>query len=163
MSTTGKQDKANPPPVLRVLVACEFSGVVRDAFLEKGHDAWSCDLLPAERNSNRHIQGDVRDVLHDGWDFLIVAHPPCTRLCNSGVRWLHQPHPGKPSTRCGGNCTKVRRCFPTCGMRRSLTSALKTRSCTRMRRRSSATMWNSRRASSPGNSGIPKPSAPASG
>lgn len=73
--------------VLRVLVACEFSGVVRDAFLEKGHEAWSCDLLPAECNSNRHIQGDVREILNDGWDFLIVAHPPCTRLCNSGVRF----------------------------------------------------------------------------
>lgn len=80
---------------LRVLVACEFSGTVRDAFLERGHDAWSCDLLPAERNSNRHIRGDVREILTDGWDFLIVAHPPCTRLCNSGVRWLHQPPPGK--------------------------------------------------------------------
>ncbi len=91
MSTTSAQDKANPPPpcifsgseeppavkVLRVLVACEFSGIVRDAFLEKGHDAWSCDLLPAEHNSNRHIQGDVREILNDGWDFLIVAHPPC--------------------------------------------------------------------------------------
>jgi hypothetical protein len=85
-------DPANPLPirVLRVLVACEFSGIVRDAFLEKGHDAWSCDLLPAEHNSNRHIQGDVRDILSDGWDFLIVAQPPCTRLCNSGVRWLTQ-------------------------------------------------------------------------
>ena len=104
-------DQPNPPPahlhtvlnaasephptrVLRVLVACEFSGIVRDAFLEKGHDAWSCDLLPAEHNSNRHIQGDVRDILDDGWDFLIVAHPPCTRLCNSGVRWLHK-RPGR--------------------------------------------------------------------
>jgi hypothetical protein len=80
---------------LRVLVACEFSGTVRDAFLAKGHDAWSCDLLPAEHNSNRHIRGDVRDVLCDGWDLLMVAHPPCTRLCNSGVRWLSHPPPGK--------------------------------------------------------------------
>ena len=82
---------------MRVLVACEFSGVVRDAFLERGHDAWSCDLLPAETLTNRHIQADVRDVLGDGWDFLIVAHPPCTRLCNSGVRWLSVPPPGKTS------------------------------------------------------------------
>lgn len=82
---------------MRVLVACEFSGVVRDAFLERGHDAWSCDLLPAETRTNRHIQADVRDVLGDGWDFLIVAHPPCTRLCNSGVRWLSVPPPGKTS------------------------------------------------------------------
>src|SRR5690606_5080535 len=80
---------------LRVLIACEFSGVVRRAFAARGHDAWSCDLLPAEDRSNRHIVGDVRDILHDGWDLLIVAHPPCTRLCNSGVRWLHKPPAGR--------------------------------------------------------------------
>lgn len=80
---------------MRVLVACEFSGVVRRAFARLGHDAWSCDLLPAEDRSNKHIVGDVRDVLGDGWDLLIVAHPPCTRLCNSGVRWLHVPPPGR--------------------------------------------------------------------
>lgn len=80
---------------MRVLVACEFSGIVRDAFLDRGHDAWSCDLLPTENNSNRHIQGDVREVLDMGWDMLIVAHPPCTRLCNSGVRWLSKPPAGK--------------------------------------------------------------------
>ena len=79
----------------RVLIACEFSGVVRNAFLDRGHDAWSCDLLPAEDRSNRHITGDARDHLNDGWDMLIVAHPPCTRLCNSGVRWLHVPPPGR--------------------------------------------------------------------
>lgn len=72
----------------RVLIACEFSGVVRRAFAARDHDAWSCDLLPAEDGSNRHIVGDARDILGDGWDLLIVAHPPCTRLCNSGVRWL---------------------------------------------------------------------------
>lgn len=80
---------------LRILIACEFSGTVRDAFLARGHDAWSCDLLPDERNSNRHIRGDVRDVLDERWDALIVAHPPCTRLCNSGVRWLNSPPPGR--------------------------------------------------------------------
>lgn len=80
---------------MKVLVACEFSGVVRDAFLARGFDAWSADLLPSEIGSNRHIRGDVRDILHDGWDLLIVAHPPCTRLCNSGVRWLSVPPPGK--------------------------------------------------------------------
>ena len=79
----------------RVLIGCEFSGVVRRAFTALGHDAWSCDLLPAEDGSNHHITGDVRDVLHDGWDLLMVAHPPCTRLCNSGVRWLNTPPPGK--------------------------------------------------------------------
>lgn len=80
---------------LRVLVACEFSGIVRRAFANRGHDAWSCDLLPAEDRSNKHIQGDVREILNDGWDLLIVAHPPCTRLCNSGVRWLTVPPAGR--------------------------------------------------------------------
>lgn len=75
---------------MRVLVACEFSGIVRRAFAARGHDAWSCDLLPAEDRSNRHIVGDARDILNDGWDLLMVAHPPCTRLCNSGVRWLEE-------------------------------------------------------------------------
>lgn len=79
---------------MRVLVACEFSGVVRRAFAHRGHDAWSCDLLPAEDRSNKHLQCDVRDVLGDGWD-LVVAHPPCTRLCNSGVRWLSKPPRGR--------------------------------------------------------------------
>lgn len=73
---------------LRVLVACEFSGTVRRAFAALGHDAWSCDLLPAEDRSNKHIVGDVRSILNDGWDLLMVAHPPCTRLCRSGRRWL---------------------------------------------------------------------------
>jgi len=80
---------------LRILVACEFSGTVRRAFAARGHDAWSCDLLPAEDRSNKHIIGDARDILDDGWDLLMVAHPPCTRLCNSGVRWLSSPPPGK--------------------------------------------------------------------
>jgi len=81
---------------MRVLVACEFSGIVRRAFEDRGHDAWSCDLLPAEDGSNRHIRDDVRNHLRPGmWDLLIVAHPPCTRLCNSGVRWLSVPPPGK--------------------------------------------------------------------
>jgi hypothetical protein len=73
---------------VRVLVACEFSGIVRRAFRARGHDAWSCDLLPSEDRSDFHIEGDARDILNDGWDLLMVAHPPCTRLCNSGVRWL---------------------------------------------------------------------------
>lgn len=79
----------------RILIACEFSGTVRRAFTALGYDAWSCDLLPAEDRSNRHITGDVREVLGDGWDMLIVAHPPCTRLTNSGVRWLSVPPPGR--------------------------------------------------------------------
>ena len=73
---------------MRVLVACEYSGVVRDAFRALGHDAMSADLLPTEA-PGPHYQGDARDLLSDGWDMLI-AHPPCTRLCNSGVRWLHE-------------------------------------------------------------------------
>lgn len=76
---------------LRGLIGCETSGVVRNAFNARGYDFWSCDLLPAEDGSNRHIVGDIRDHLNDGWDFLAVLHPPCTRLCNSGVRWLHEP------------------------------------------------------------------------
>jgi zinc D-Ala-D-Ala carboxypeptidase len=71
---------------MRVLVACEFSGVVRDAFRARGHDAVSCDLLPSER-PGAHIVGDVRDILHDGWD-LMIAHPPCTFLPNSGAKHL---------------------------------------------------------------------------
>jgi len=77
-----------------VLIACEFSGVVRRAFAARGFDAWSCDLLPAEDGSSRHIVGDARDILGDGWD-LLIAHPPCTRLCNSGVRWLSVPPPAR--------------------------------------------------------------------
>ncbi|PTE19927.1 hypothetical protein C5F48_20270 [Cereibacter changlensis JA139] len=85
---------------LRVLVGCETSGRVRRAFAARGHDAWSCDLLPAEDGSNRHLVGDIRDMLHMGWDLLAVMHPPCTRLCNSGVRWLHEPpkHAPKEAT-----------------------------------------------------------------
>ena len=74
---------------IRVLVACEFSGRVRSAFRRRGFDAWSCDLLPAEDGSPYHIEGDVLRVLNNGWD-LMIAHPPCTYLCNSGVRWLHE-------------------------------------------------------------------------
>lgn len=74
---------------LRVLVACERSGVVRRAFLARGFDAWSCDMEAADDGSNRHIRGNVLDHLHDGWDLLAVMHPPCTRLCNSGTRWLY--------------------------------------------------------------------------
>lgn len=93
VETCGRQNIGGEE--LKVLIACEFSGIVRDAFLERGHDAWSCDLVPAERSSNRHIIGDVREILHWGWDLLMVAHPPCTRLCNSGVRWLSKPPRGK--------------------------------------------------------------------
>ena len=80
---------------LRILIGCETSGVFRRAFTAAGWDAWSCDLLPAEDGSNRHITGDVRDHLADGWDAMAVLHPPCTRLCNSGVRWLTKAPPGR--------------------------------------------------------------------
>lgn len=71
---------------MRVLVACEFSGTVRNAFTDRGHDAWSCDLLETEQ-PGKHITGDVRDVLCDGWD-LMICHPPCTHLAVSGARWF---------------------------------------------------------------------------
>lgn len=76
---------------LRVLIACEFTGTVRREFDRLGHDAWSCDTRASEDGSNRHIRDDVRNVIGLGWDLLIVAHPPCTRLCNSGVRWIEDP------------------------------------------------------------------------
>lgn len=72
---------------MRVLVACESSGVVREAFRAKGHDAWSCDLLPAEDGSPHHIERDALVAAYEGdWD-LMVAHPPCTYLCSSGLHW----------------------------------------------------------------------------
>lgn len=73
----------------RVLIGCERSGVVRRAFIERGFDAWSCDLSPADDGSNRHIHGDLLSVINDGWDLLCVMHPPCTVLCNSGAKWLY--------------------------------------------------------------------------
>ena len=74
---------------MKVLVACEFSGVVRDAFTRQGHDAMSCDYRPSETPGN-HYQGDVRDILGNEFD-LLVAHPTCKRLTNAGVRWLKSP------------------------------------------------------------------------
>jgi len=74
---------------MMILVACEFSQVVCKAFRDKGHEAYSCDILPTEGNPDWHIQGDVRNYLGCGWDMLI-AHDPCTYQCNSGVRWLHE-------------------------------------------------------------------------
>lgn len=76
------------PGHIKVLIGCETSGMVRNAFLRLGFDAWSCDLMPAEDRTNRHIRGDIRRIMHYGWDLMAVMHPPCTRLCNSGVRWL---------------------------------------------------------------------------
>ena len=71
---------------MKILVACEYSGKVREAFRSMGHDAWSCDLLPADDGSEFHIQGDVTGLLDGGWD-LMVAFPPCTYLCSSGLHW----------------------------------------------------------------------------
>lgn len=75
---------------MRVLVACEFSGIVRDAFLAKGHDAWSCDLLPCESESSRHLQGDVLPLLVEPWD-LLIAHPPCTYLSYAAIGSWNRP------------------------------------------------------------------------
>ena len=72
---------------MRVLVACEYSGRVRDAFIRAGHEAVSCDLLPTD-SPGPHYHGDVRNVINDGWD-LMIAHPPCTHLAVSGARWFH--------------------------------------------------------------------------
>ena len=81
---------------MKILIGCETSGVVREAFAAQGHDVWSCDILPSDTPTNRHIQDDVLNVLKmDTWDQLIVCHPPCTRLCNSGVRWLSKAPPNK--------------------------------------------------------------------
>lgn len=74
---------------LRVLIACEFSGIVRDAFSARGHDAWSCDLLPSETPGN-HIQEDALTVLGEGWD-LMIAHPPCTYLTYAGMSKWNAP------------------------------------------------------------------------
>ncbi len=71
---------------MRVLVACERSGIVRDAFKALGHDAWSCDLVGSDA-PGQHLKCDAREILSRRWD-LLIAHPPCTRICNSGVRWL---------------------------------------------------------------------------
>ena len=72
---------------MRVLIACEFSGVVRDCFYKKGHDAWSCDIIPTTSKGN-HIQDNVLNHLNKNWD-LMIAHPPCTYLARAGARWLY--------------------------------------------------------------------------
>ena len=71
---------------MKILIACEYSGTVREAFSKLGHDAWSCDILETEIPGN-HLQCDVREILGDGWD-MMIAHPPCTHLAVSGARWF---------------------------------------------------------------------------
>lgn len=78
---------------MRILVACEFSGIVRDAFYKRGHDAWSCDLIPTKIPGN-HIQGNVLEILDNNWD-MMIAHPPCTYLSRAGARWWHLPERDK--------------------------------------------------------------------
>ena len=74
---------------MKILLACEHSGVIRDAFKARGHNAWSCDLKPSD-TPGQHIEGDVFDVLDEGWD-IMIAHPPCTYLAVSGARWYYHP------------------------------------------------------------------------
>ncbi len=76
---------------MKILVACEFSGVLRDAFANRGHDVWSCDLLPSDK-PGKHYQCDIRDVITSDWD-LMIAHPPCTYLAVSGARWFKNRQP----------------------------------------------------------------------
>lgn len=84
---------------MKVLIACEFSGIVREAFRKRGHDAWSCDLLPTEIPGN-HIQDDVLKHLGEGWD-LMIAHPPCTFLASSGAKWLYDSrYPNRKQDQC---------------------------------------------------------------
>ena len=71
---------------MKILIACEYSGTVREAFSKLGHDAWSCDILETEI-PGKHLQCDVREILGDGWD-MMIAHPPCTHLAVSGARWF---------------------------------------------------------------------------
>ena len=75
---------------MKVLVACEYSGVVRDEFIKKGHEATSCDILPSDSDLGEHYQGDVKDILYKDWD-LMIAHPPCTYLTVTGNRWFYHP------------------------------------------------------------------------
>lgn len=115
---------------MNVLIACEFSGVVRRAFEAKGHNAHSCDLLGAEDGClDRHIQGDILEVLKfvkpGQWD-LLIAHPPCTYLCNSGVRWLHTTYGGRSVYR---NEERFKAMYEACDFFAALYHAPITRVC----------------------------------
>ena len=82
---------------MKVLIACEYSGIVRDAFTEHGHDAMSCDILASD-SDGPHYQGSMFDIINDGWD-LMIAHPPCTYLCVSGNRWFKEEYKDRFPTR----------------------------------------------------------------
>lgn len=99
----GSRLRADGGAGMKVLVACEFSGIVREAFKAKGHDAWSCDLLPTEI-PGQHIQGDVLEILNDGWD-MMIAHPPCTCLTVSQNKWLKD----QPERKSGALVGRARR------------------------------------------------------
>ena len=77
---------------MKVLIGCEYSGKVRQAFRNKGHDAWSCDIIPSDDNSPFHIQDDIMNQLDNGWD-MMICFPPCTHLCVSGARWFKDKIP----------------------------------------------------------------------
>lgn len=147
---------------LRVLVGCETSGRVRNAFLALGHDAWSCDLLPSVDGSNRHIVCDVRDLLGDGWDLLAVMHPPCTRLCNSGVRWLHKAPPGRSLEEMWSDLDEGAALFSECWNAPIERVAVETPSCIGMRKNGSAITSRRRRPCSHGGSASPLSRRPAS-
>jgi hypothetical protein len=147
---------------MRILVACEFSGVVRDAFRARGHDAVSCDLLPSER-PGPHITGDVRDIFGDGWD-LLIAHPPCTFLANSGAKHLYlgcRRENGAAGDRWAnlGHAAAffidmLRAPIPQIAVENPISSG----TCG-----DCSTSQPRRRRSSPGNSAIPRPRRPVSG
>jgi hypothetical protein len=82
---------------MKILIACEFTATVRECFEALGHDVTSCDLLPTENLRGKHYQGDVRDIINDGWD-MMVAHPDCTYLCSSGLHWNNKVDGRKEKT-----------------------------------------------------------------
>ncbi len=139
---------------LRVLIGCETSGMVRRAFQALGHDVWSCDLLPADDRSNRHMICDIRDVLFDGWDLLAVMHPPCTRLCNSGVRWLSKPPPGRTLADMWDELESGAALFSIAGPLLSSALRSKTRSCTNTPKSAFGTIGRRRKLFSRGNLAI---------
>jgi len=92
---------------MKIIIACEFSGVVREAFRKRGHDAWSCDLLPTEI-PGQHYQGNIFDIINDGWD-MMVAHPPCTYLTCTANKWLKDQPPRKSGALVGAERREARR------------------------------------------------------